>query len=95
MKILKVEPNSETFEAVEIENDLTAMQKVIDGYIEVVTLNDNLLLIVDEEGVLKDKPLNIVGNYPFRGTVVLVGYENEEFADCPLDEDIANAFLLN
>ena len=37
---------------------LKEMQKFVGGYIEVVYLNDKEVMIIDEEGKLKGKPVN-------------------------------------
>lgn len=43
-----------------VENDLESMQKLVGGYIEVVTISRDpkLILICDEEGLLKGKAIN-------------------------------------
>ena len=42
----------------DVEPTLTEMQKFVGGYIEVVYLNKESMMIIDEEGKIKDKPLN-------------------------------------
>ena len=42
----------------DIEPTLQEMQKFVGGYIEVVYLNKESMMIIDEEGKLKDKPVN-------------------------------------
>ena len=46
----------------EVENTLETMQEIVGGYIETVwieRLNDGVItLVCDEEGLLKDKPVN-------------------------------------
>ena len=37
---------------------LEEMQKFVGGYIEVVYLNDEQVMIIDEEGKVKGKPIN-------------------------------------
>lgn len=39
--------------------DLELAQEVVEGYIEPVRINDETLMIVNEEGLLKDLPINI------------------------------------
>jgi hypothetical protein len=48
------------FEWAAIDNTLDALQKAVGGYIETVTLPGNMVLVCDEEGVLKGKPLNAI-----------------------------------
>ena len=64
-----------------IENDLDVLQSLVDGYIEAVTLAKDLILIVNEEGLIKGLPFNKnVCGYPFYGTIVAVSSKGEEFA---------------
>jgi len=49
MKVLMVEPQKEPF-VTEIENGLETMQKAVDGLIEVIYLEDNVLMVCNEEG---------------------------------------------
>jgi len=59
-----------------ILNDLASMQKLVSGYIEAVTLPNGLILICNEEGLIRDLPpnrnmnafrLKIVGNFRIAG----------------------------
>ena len=51
MKAIKF--TSKEIKPIEIENTLEALQREVGGYIEVVNLGDNYVLICDEEGKLK------------------------------------------
>jgi len=46
---------------------LASLQKVVGGYIEIVATNTGQLLVLDEEGKLKDKPVNMEGTRLTRG----------------------------
>lgn len=60
-------------EVVEIENDLSAMQDVVGGYIECVHMGD-LDIWVNEEGRLIGLPFNrFVGGVPLVGTIIVSG----------------------
>ena len=63
------------------ENTLEAFQKAVDGYIEAVTIADDLVIICNEEGRLRGLPFNarVVG-ITFVGTVVVAGVKGDEFA---------------
>ena len=53
-----------TVKEIQSKNDspsLSDAQKFVGGYVEVVQVNDGIL-IVDEEGKLKDKPVNEVAS---------------------------------
>lgn len=71
----------------EIANDLRALQHAVDGYIEIVGLRDGAVMIVDEEGKLKDKPYNLlaslVAGTDIVGSALIVGVDGEEFCDVP------------
>lgn len=68
-----------------IEDRLEVWQKLVGGYIETITLRDNLVLIVNEEGVLQQlEPNCYIGGHWLRGTVIAVGTAGEEFADVPV-----------
>jgi hypothetical protein len=44
------------------DTSLESMQKTVGGYIEIVYLPDGRMMVVDEEGLLKNKDLNIVAS---------------------------------
>lgn len=61
-----------------VKNDLPAFQALVGGYIETVTLADDLIAIVDEEGLIKGKPRSIYG---LAGTAVFVSAKDDYFVD--------------
>lgn len=73
-----------------LEKTLEAFQKTVGGYIETVTVLEDLVLVCNEEGRILGLPpcLHLFG-LDFYGTVVLVGKDKDEFCDCPLGYDIA------
>lgn len=81
MKVLVKEPGKR-WEKRNIENTLEALQEVVGGYIETLTLADDMVAIFDEEGRLKDKEwcVNIAG-VDLVGTVILTGIVGDDFAD--------------
>lgn len=68
-----------------VENTLGALQKEVDGYIETLTLFEGIVMIVDEEGVLKGKEQSCtLLNYPIVGDWLLVGATDDgDFTDLP------------
>lgn len=85
MKAIKI-PVEGKSKLIEIDNELEALQKAVGGYIETVTIASDCCLIVDEEGRLKDKPLNITASrfgLPLVGDVLVVGVEYDHFIDVP------------
>lgn len=63
------------------DNTLESFQKTVGGWIEAVTLAEDLVIICNEEGRLRDLPVNVtVGGCEFVGTVIAAGVKGEEFA---------------
>lgn len=63
------------------DNTLGAFQDAVDGYIETVTVNTDLVPICNEEGRLRGLPYNVtICGYDFVGTVIAVGRKGAEFA---------------
>lgn len=67
----------------DIENTLEALKSLVDGYIEVVRLEDNILLICNEEGKIQGLPPNFsTGRDVIVGTAVFVSFDGkEDFTD--------------
>ena len=63
------------------DNSLESFQNAVGGYIETVTINDDLVIICNEEGRLMDLPMNVeVAGIGFVGTIVVAGVDGEEFS---------------
>ena len=101
--IIKIEPNGTVRK---IERDyvtLDFLQDMVDGYIETIRIKGGpdrrLLMVIDEEGKLKDKPINdLVGKIAYIrfddyivGDVVIVKEQDDDFV--PLTDDEANKFM--
>lgn len=65
---------------IEIDKTLEALQKAVGGYIETVTLFEDVILICNEEGRLMNLPYNMefLGVH-FVGPVLVVGRAEDEF----------------
>ena len=66
----------------EIEDTLEAKQKLVEGLIEVVPYNEDLLLICNEEGKITNLKPNLKFDYDYiTGNCFIVGddFENEGF----------------
>ncbi len=75
---------------VHIPNTLEAMQSLVGGYIETVTLATDLVLICNEEGFLRGLPDNCrLCGMRLVGSILLAGIDGDEFADIPLDREQA------
>lgn len=70
-----------------IHNELHALQRLVDGYIEVCPLAEDMVMIINEEGKLRGLPRNfwmeVIGDY-IVGTAVFVGVDGDEFDDVPV-----------
>lgn len=71
-------------EAIEVPNTLEALQELVGGYIESITMSKRLTAIVNEEGVLKNLPFNMcLGGHWLHGNILFVGIDGDEFTDVP------------
>lgn len=71
-------------EILEIKDELKVMQRLVDGLIEVVTYNDDVLIICNDEGKLLNMKPNIQFDYDYiAGDCFFVGddFENAGFKD--------------
>lgn len=92
-----------------VSDSLENLQKTVGGYIETVTLDNGVVLIVNEEGRLRNMPYNFTLRFlhyfnptdavevrPHQmifGTVIACGVEGDEFADIPIDFNEWKALL--
>lgn len=83
MKAIRKKPGAQP-EIIEVDNTLKALQAEVDGYIETVTIASGVVVICNEEGVLRGMPYNcrFVG-VDFVGTILVVGRNKDEFCDVP------------
>ena len=74
---------------VTIPNELDHIQMMIGGDIEVLHWygRKDTLLLVDDEGRIKNRPFNFMFYEPIVGSVMWVGVKGEDFTDCPLRLD--------
>ena len=65
-------------------NTLEALQAAVGGYIEVLPIGEDMALIVDEEGKLKEKAANFaLRGDMLVGDVLAVGVQGEDFCHLP------------
>lgn len=96
MKAMKLDPESDRCELIEISSGLAGLQNAVGGYIEVIPVDyiPRLLdllcvaILYDEEAVLKGKPDTITvasrrtgAIARIRGTVLFCAVEGNEFSD--------------
>ena len=93
MNIIVKEPHKAPY-WLDAKNTLASLQKLVDGYIETFTIDDDWTIICNEEGLLRRLPWNcrVLGN-GFYGTILFVGVKGPEFTDCPLSiEDLKTLY---
>lgn len=70
-----------------ISPSLENLQRTVGGYIESVHLRDDVVILCDEEGKLKNWDPNIPNPHNKHdilvGTIVVLGVDGEEFTDLP------------
>ena len=82
----------EPAKVVEIENTLSALQEIVGGYIEVVGVGGEVLMICNEEGKLNGAKYNFdLGNDFIVGDVLFVQSKGEDFTD--LDDNNIEAVM--
>lgn len=83
MKAIRKKPGAQP-EIIEVDNTLAALQQEVGGYIETVSIADDVVIICNEEGRLCGLPYNcrLVG-VDFVGTILVVGRNKDEFCDVP------------
>lgn len=87
IRLLKKEPGK-SGEILEVKNDLKSFQKIVEGYIEVYPLTDELLVILNEEGKLLGLKPNIkISLETIVGTIAIVRDGGEDFTSLT-DRDI-------
>lgn len=90
MKVLFVQCKRQPI-VMDVKNDLSALQNLVGGYIEVIQpWNDDILLICNEEGKIRNEcKLNRIiqadggGEDAIFGDFFLCGYDGCEFTDFP------------
>lgn len=91
MRVLYKRPADIGFRQLNIDNDLRALQKLVGGYIETLTVATDCCVICNEEGRILGMPENC--NFcgaDFVGPILLVGVDGDEFTDCPMSLMVAN-----
>ena len=89
MRVLRIKPG-ELPETVDIPNELEALQKEVDGWIECLAMDKDVVAICNEEGAINGSEFNVYvnGHYLF-GTILIAGVCGEEFCDIPDDAKAA------
>lgn len=95
IRALRIALNS--IDVIDIPNELHALQQAVGGHIETVGLKDGGIMIVDEEGLLKQYPRNDMASYisgsHIYGTALIVGADGDEFDDVP--QQYIDAYMID
>ena len=84
IRVVIKKPNEAAYMTV-IKNELETLQKIVGGFIETVTVSDDLVVICNEEGRIKKLPQNCnVCGVDFVGTIIFAGVNEDEFANVPI-----------
>ena len=100
MKIMTVYTEPKKLKTRYIPGDLSDFQREVGGYIEAVTVAElkdhNVVMLVNEEGMMKQLPVNEnLIPYFFVGNVVFVGVSNDIFVSLTLKQiDVIHAWLV-
>ena len=96
MKAIKIEPDADIREVeitgttIEAQND--SIHEYLGGYFDIVRMGRDACVLVDDEGLLKGLPINLlammISGYPtLVGTALIVGTrqgdDGDEFCDAP------------
>ena len=98
IKVVVNRPDEEYGHMTNISDSLENLQKTVEGYIEVYPLADDVVIICNEEGRLRNLEPNfsIRGGPQFYGTVIFAGIDGEEFADLPMNfREFKERFFCN
>lgn len=83
MKVFFKEPGKK-LRQMNVPNELRVLQDLVGGYVESVTLFEDLAILCDEEGRLKGLPYNCeVCGIQFCGPILFVGVDGDNFCDVP------------
>ena len=90
IRVMRKRPG-EAPEFITIDNTLEALQAEVGGYIETITIAEDVVIICDEEGKLKEKPHNcrLFWSLDLVGTIVFAGRRGTRFSNVPLNERTA------
>lgn len=89
IKCIIKRPDEQYGHVTNISCSLENLQKTVEGYIEAITLRDDLVIICNEEGKIKGLEPNFrIGSRllfdTICGTVIVIGTNEDEFADIPI-----------
>lgn len=90
LKCIVKNPDEKYGHMTSISESLENLQRTVGGYIEIVNFGAigpaGIVLVVNEEGLLRDLPKHTIAGADFFGTVLVLGDANEDgdLTDCPI-----------
>lgn len=91
MRVLYKAPKDTGFRELVVPNDLHALQELVGGHIETVTIAEDALILCNDEGRILQLEFNCeYGGINFVGPIMIVGTDGDEFCDCPMSIVMAN-----
>lgn len=88
IKVIVKMPHEDAGHIEVINNELHSFQTLVGGYIEAVTVAQDMALICNEEGLISNLPYNCnLFGHNFFGTIIAVGVDGEDFTDVPIKLD--------
>lgn len=82
IKVIIKRPDEKHGHITWISDTLENLQSIVDGYIEVIPLDEDLVMICNEMGKVWDLEENFYLGM-IRGTVIIAGVDEDVFADIP------------
>ena len=83
MKIIYKEPGKPA-ELKDIPNELEDLQELVDGWVEAHTITEDMVIICNEEGRIRQMPFNCHVFTDWVGPIAFVGMKGDEFCDVPI-----------
>ena len=72
---------------IDVENEISALQKAVDGKPETIKLRDGGIMLCDRDALPKDKPYNniasLIAGTSVYGDAIILGYNGMEYDDVP------------
>ena len=69
-KLVKADGTVTTVEYTGKEVGLKKLQELVGGYIEIITLQDGCMFVIDEDGKGKSKPINSIATIAAHGAIM-------------------------
>lgn len=93
IKVIIKRPDEPVGHVTTIAPTLENLQKLVDGYIETVTIG-TVVIICNEEGRIRGLPYNCtVFGRGFVGTIVIAGTDGDEFGSVPISFNVWKTLL--